>query len=192
MASDTLQNFAVRILTTLVEDYRRLFDVADEPELDMPLRKMAAGLAAYAMSPGDILPDSMGLLGHLDDAVLFRLLLERVRKEAPEVAAAQAARNPDIWEPLEADLAAWREFVGDDVYAWMYERIKEFPALVHKGRPVGGLDLDSDESAWIRDELTSSLVRIDVKELAARREVRAKIDGLLPRLRQRMEASKRK
>ena len=190
MASEALRAFAVRALTSLVEDYRRVFDIVDEPELDESLRRMTAGLVAYAMSPGDILPDSMGILGHLDDAILYRMLLSRVRQHAPEVAAAQAARNPDLWDPLDADLEAVREFVGDDVFQWLYDRIADFPSLVHRGRALADLDLDSEDSGWLRDELNESLVRVDIKPDAARREAR-KADAILPRLRQRMEASRR-
>jgi len=191
MASEALHEFAVRALTSFVEDYKRVFDIVDEPELDERLRRMTAGLVAYAMSPGDILPDSMGILGHLDDAILYRMLLLRVKREAPEVAAVQASRNPDLWEPLDADLAAVREFAGDDVFDWLYDRIAELPALVHKGRPIAELDLDTEDSGWLRDELSESLVRVDIKETAAKREAR-KVDALLPRLKQRMEASRRK
>ena len=190
MASEALVAFAARALTSLVEDYRRIFDLVDEPELDDSLRRMSAGVVGYAMSPGDILPDAMGMLGHLDDAILYRMLLARVRKHAPEVAAAQAARNPDLWEPLETDLAVVREFIGDDVFEWLYERVADLPGLVHRGRPLADLDLDTEDSGWLRDELNESLVRVDIKPDAARREAR-KADTILPRLKRRMEASRR-
>lgn len=45
---------------------------ARDPELGWPLRIFALAIAAYALSPIDLIPDFIPVLGMLDDAILLR------------------------------------------------------------------------------------------------------------------------
>ena len=81
-------------------DVHALWLAARDPRTPWYARALALGLAAYALSPIDLIPDFIPVLGYLDDAILLPLgILLAVRLVPPAVmaehratAAAAAAR----------------------------------------------------------------------------------------------------
>ncbi len=78
-----------------------VYFVARDPRTPWPLRLLALGIAAYALSPIDLIPDFIPLLGYLDDLVIvplgLLLVLRRVPTEVLDDArqrAAAAATRP--------------------------------------------------------------------------------------------------
>ena len=78
-----------------------VYFVARDPRTPWPLRPLALGIAAYALSPIDLIPDFIPLLGYLDDLVIvplgLLLVLRRVPAEVLDDArqrAAAAATRP--------------------------------------------------------------------------------------------------
>ncbi len=78
-----------------------VYFVARDPRTPWPLRLLALGIAAYALSPIDLIPDVIPFLGYLDDLVIvplgLLLVLRRVPAEVLDDArqrAAAAATRP--------------------------------------------------------------------------------------------------
>jgi uncharacterized membrane protein YkvA (DUF1232 family) len=55
------------------EEMRVLRAIARHPRTPRAAKWLAAGLAAYALSPIDLIPDFIPVLGHLDEAILLPL-----------------------------------------------------------------------------------------------------------------------
>ena len=102
---------------------------ARDPRCPWPARAVGLFVAAYAMSPIDLIPDFIPILGLLDDAILipaglwlfFRLLPEGLIEEhrAAAEAAAQSPRSAAgmlivivLW--IVAAMLVWR------LWAWNY------------------------------------------------------------------------
>lgn len=60
-----------------------VYFVARDPRTPWPLRLLALGIAAYALSPIDLIPDVIPLLGYLDDLVIVPLGLLLVLRQVP-------------------------------------------------------------------------------------------------------------
>lgn len=101
-----------------------VYFVARDPRTPWPLRLLALGIAAYALSPIDLIPDVIPFLGYLDDLVIvplgLLLVLRRVPAEVLDDArqrAAAAATRPVsramaaiivvIWVASLTALGAW-------------------------------------------------------------------------------------
>jgi uncharacterized membrane protein YkvA (DUF1232 family) len=75
---------------------------ARDPELGWPLRLFALVIAGYALSPVDLIPDFIPVIGLLDDAVLIPLGIWLFRKLVPadiyarNLALAQSASNRPV------------------------------------------------------------------------------------------------
>ena len=54
------------------------------PELPLPTRALAAAVAIYALSPVDLIPDFIPVIGNVDDIILVPLAFLLVRKMIPE------------------------------------------------------------------------------------------------------------
>ncbi|MBP0466683.1 DUF1232 domain-containing protein [Roseomonas sp. PWR1] len=56
-------------------DVHALWLAARDPRTPWAARLLAIGIAAYALSPIDLIPDFIPVLGYLDDAILLPLLI---------------------------------------------------------------------------------------------------------------------
>jgi uncharacterized membrane protein YkvA (DUF1232 family) len=78
-----------------------VYFAARDSRTPLVVRLLALGIAAYALSPIDLIPDFIPVLGYLDDviivplgvALVIRLIPEEVA-EAAKVKAAQASSKP--------------------------------------------------------------------------------------------------
>lgn len=69
-------------------DVFALYLAARDPRVPWYAKAMAALVAAYALSPIDLIPDFIPVLGHLDDLILVPLgVLAAARMVPPEVMA---------------------------------------------------------------------------------------------------------
>ncbi len=97
---------------------------ARDPELGWPLRLFAFVIAGYALSPIDLIPDFIPVIGLLDDAVLIPLGIWLFRKWVPaelyarNLGLAEAASNRPVSKPAAvAIIALW---IGAVIWAgWM-------------------------------------------------------------------------
>jgi uncharacterized membrane protein YkvA (DUF1232 family) len=80
----------------LKRDLIALYLAARDPRVPWPAKLVAACVAAYALSPIDLIPDFIPVLGYLDDLVLVPLGIALAIRLIP----------PAIWEDLRASAAA--------------------------------------------------------------------------------------
>jgi len=85
----------------LTRECHALYFAARDPRTPWYVKAFAAGIAAYALSPIDLIPDFIPVLGILDDLVLLPLAIVLVLKLIPagvmaesRVRAAEAAARP--------------------------------------------------------------------------------------------------
>ena len=95
-------------------DVHALWLAARDPRTPWYARALAMALAAYALSPIDLIPDFVPLLGYLDDAILLpigilvviRLIPAEVMAEC-RARAAEAAARPVSRVAAAAIVAVW-------------------------------------------------------------------------------------
>lgn len=108
---------------TVKRDILALYGASRDPRLPWPVKALAILVAGYALSPIDLIPDFIPVLGYLDDILLLplgiyvviRLIPPEIMAEHRERAAAAAGRPMSrtaaavivlIWIVL-AMVAAW-------------------------------------------------------------------------------------
>lgn len=108
----------------LKRDVMALYLAARDPRVPWYAKAVAACVAAYALSPIDLIPDFIPVLGYIDDIILVPLgIALAIRLIPPAIlaehraAAAQAARRPasywaagliiSIWIALALVCALW-------------------------------------------------------------------------------------
>ncbi len=84
---------------TLKREVKLLRLAARDPEVPLAAKLVAGAVAAYALSPIDLIPDFIPVLGLLDDLVLvplgIRLALSLVPDDVLERLRAEAARQAE-------------------------------------------------------------------------------------------------
>jgi uncharacterized membrane protein YkvA (DUF1232 family) len=81
---------------TVKRDLVALYLAARDPRVPWPAKLVAACVAAYALSPIDLIPDFIPVLGYLDDLVLVPLGIALAIRLIP----------PAVWEDLRASASA--------------------------------------------------------------------------------------
>ena len=110
---------------TLKRDVVALYLAARDPRVPWYAKVVAACVAAYALSPIDLIPDFIPVLGYLDDVILvplgialaIRLIPPAILQEHRETASARIANRPTsrigaaviiiIWVILAALMIVW-------------------------------------------------------------------------------------
>ena len=87
---------------------------ARDPRVPWTARALALLIAAYALSPIDLIPDFIPVIGLLDDAILIPAGLWLVARLVPPALMAEhrataeaAARRPVSWAGVSVVLAIW-------------------------------------------------------------------------------------
>ena len=140
------------LLVSLPYDMKVLFEAISDPNLSMEARLVAAQTTIYCLSPSDPIPDSLGLLGFVDDAVLVRLALARIVEVGGEDAEDFPGRFPELFEPLDADLELARSFLGTDM-EWLEARITpKFAKARYKGKDANIYIQDDEAQEYLYSE----------------------------------------
>jgi len=94
-------------------DVHAIYLAARDPRVPWYARLLAVGVAGYALSPIDLIPDFIPIVGYLDDVIIVPLgILAVVRMIPPEVlverrAAAAAAERPISRRAAAAIITIW-------------------------------------------------------------------------------------
>ncbi len=113
---------------TLKRDTVAIYLAARDPRVPWYAKVVAACVAAYALSPIDLIPDFIPVIGYLDDIILvplgialaIRLIPPALLEEHRESASARIAKRPvsqmgalviiSIWVALASLFVAWLVF----------------------------------------------------------------------------------
>src|SRR5205809_101983 len=107
----SFETTAERWLGSFQQDLKAfLHVVCDDANLEDPLREAAVAAVIYALAPGDVIPDSAGPLGFVDDAMVLRIVLDEVAQRAPDQFESYRSRIPELIDSLDEDLAESRAF----------------------------------------------------------------------------------
>ena len=77
-------------LHALKREALTVYFAARDPRLPWPVRLLALAIAAYALSPIDLIPDFIPVLGYLDDLILVPLGVALVVRLTPPAILADA------------------------------------------------------------------------------------------------------
>lgn len=101
--ADRLGEWARRVKRDVVA----LYLASRDPRVPWYAKALAAAVAAYALSPIDLIPDAVPVLGYLDDALLLPLgILLAIRLIPPAVMAECQAKAAETARPVSRAAAA--------------------------------------------------------------------------------------
>ena len=111
-------------------DVIALWIAARDPRVPWPAKALCAVIAAYALSPVDLIPDFIPVIGYLDELVLLPLaillavrlvpqdLMVQFRAEPPSEPSAPSA----VWRPPLSSWFGWRFAPWRFGVAWAHVR----------------------------------------------------------------------
>lgn len=93
---------------------RIVWGLMRDPRVPVPLKALLVAALAYVVSPFDLVPDAIPILGQADDLTVLLLVLDMFIRNAPaEVREEHMRRARNGSADLDRDLAKLRELLGD-------------------------------------------------------------------------------
>jgi len=108
---------------------RALYWAARDPRVPWYAKALVALVAAYAVSPIDLIPDFIPVLGYVDDLLLLPLGIALAIRLIPaevwqdclaRAAAQQAARGPGRWVGAAFVVSTWLVVLGVIIYTVLW------------------------------------------------------------------------
>jgi hypothetical protein len=172
-------------LARFSQDVKSVLRIVEDPDFDDQSRVAAAGSLLHVISSTGVIPGVRGVLRHLGDVMVMRLVLDRVRERSPDAFAKHLAESPEMLEPLTDELDAMREYLGDRVSV-LEKAVEKFPSLNHQGHQAAACVEDPDLSTWLYDAVHEALIaEIDFDDEDVVRELK-QVDRILAPLASRV------
>lgn len=185
MDNAAVEQVAERWLQSLQQDIKDFIHVVcDDQDLDERLRVLVTTTALYILAPGDVIPDSSGVLGYIDDAIALRVALDEVRTHAPDRFAFYNDRIPELAFSSGEELDAFRDFLGE-LYEPFRQRVFASEKIEFKGKRAKDVLTDDDGAEWLDDEISVAALKLDFKPSAVSSAAR-KLNTVLPVFRQKL------
>jgi hypothetical protein len=165
-------------LTRFSQDLKSVLRIVEDPEIDDESRVAAAGSLMHVISSSGAIPGVRGVLRHLGDVLVMRIVLDGVRKRSPEAFQKHLQESPEMLGPLSDELEAMHEYLGDRMTV-LEKAVEKFPTLSHQGHQAAACAEDTDSSTWLYDAVHEALIdEIDFDDEDVVRELK-QVDSIL-------------
>ena len=142
-----------RLVWKLPTYARLVWGLMRDPRTPIGLKAILAAAVAYVVSPLDLVPDAIPILGQADDLTVVLLVLDLFIQNAPEeVRRDHMQRATDGTADLDRDLARMRALLGD-----RFDTIRDrLPELLERyGRLRDPEQLKQSLSGWRRRRMAN-------------------------------------
>ncbi len=185
MAKETFQQAMRDAIMSLPQDMKAVLRIVEDPDLEEALRAEAAGALLHVLSAHNAIPGMRGTLALADDAIMLRLMLERLDAAAPEQMAARRDHDPELFEPLDAQMEAVRAYLGERMRV-LEAQAATLSEITHQGHAANDCARDEEEATWLYDAVHEAIIaELDLDEDEVERALKG-CDRILPALEQRM------
>jgi uncharacterized membrane protein YkvA (DUF1232 family) len=160
-----------RLVWKLPTYARVVWGIARDPRTPVGLKAILLAAVAYVVSPLDLIPDAIPILGQADDLTVVLLVLDLfIQNAPPEVRRDHLERARNGTADLDRDLARLRGLMGDRYdeirdrlpeLLDRYGRVRDPDALKRsldrwrRRRVAGGDDAAADRTTQLRENRTT-------------------------------------
>ena len=167
------------------EDLKSVLRIVEDPEIDDESRVAMAGGLLHVISSSGAIPGVRGVLRHLGDVLVIRIVMDRVRQSSPAAFQKHAEEFSEMLQPLSEELDAMRAYLGERVTV-LEKVVEKFPTLNHQGHQAVDCVNDTESSTWLYDAVHEALIdEIDFDEEDVLRELK-QVDRILAPLASRL------
>jgi hypothetical protein len=157
-----------KALVSLPFDLKVLLEAVADPDLERPVRELAAATVVHVITPKD--GNVEAPLRFSEDALQLRLALAKIAAEGGETAPAFRQRFAEDYERFEGELELFRQVYGDDIISWLDSRWGSLLKAVYAKKKIAMFVDDEEVGTFLYDEglRFGTLYPITEKSLAGR------------------------
>ena len=154
------------LLVNLPYDMKVLFEAMTDENLPTEARQLATSAVVYCLSPSDPIPDTMGLIGFVDDVVVTRVALTKMLEMAADPMGTYPKRFPEQFDALDRDVALFRAYLGDTM-RWVDWHIEKNDQVKYKGKRISDYLTDDEASQRLYEEGLAFTTDYEIDDEAA-------------------------
>lgn len=174
-------------MLALPQDLKAVLRIVEDANVDDPSRIATAGAILHVLSAGNAIPGVRGILQHVGDVLLMRMVLEQVAERCPDAYAQHHEDAPELYDLVEEQLAAARAFLGDRMKV-LEKVVEALPKQQHEGHTAERCVADLETTNWLYDAVHEAIVeQFEYDEDEVAREMKG-IDRILGHLELRLKA----
>lgn len=174
-------------LVSLPYDLKILQEAVTDPDLEKPVRLMAASTVVHTMLPQEGEP---GPLRYIDDVLFVRMALDKVGEGDSEGAVEFRKRFDEIYARLPEDLEIFSRVLGD-LWPWLSGKVAGFGKLSLKGKKAAQAVDDEEIATFFYDEGLAFQTNYTVNEEQVANKFR-RAEQAIDLLRKRYDDDKKK
>lgn len=172
-------------INSLPQDLHAVARIAEDPDLEESEREQICGALIHVLSGCNALPGARGLLRHIGDVVILRLVLFKLVENNPEAMSQHQSEYPELFESLSDDVALIKQNLGPAM-SLFEQAIANFSKLHFKGHNAARCARESEETMWLYDAVLAAMVdKFDFDEDEVGREVK-KVEATIRPIRERL------
>jgi hypothetical protein len=168
-----------KALVSLPFDLKVLLEAVADPDLERPVRELAAATVVHVITPKD--GNVEAPLRFSEDVLQLRLALAKIAAEGGETAPAFRQRFAEDYERFDSELELFRQVFGDDILGWLDSRWGSLLKAVYAKKKIAMFVDDEEVGTFLYDEglRFGTLYPITEKSLAGRvKQVQPFVDHL--------------
>ena len=158
---DLLTNWLISLPT----DVKILIEMIGDDALEMKARTLAVGTVVYILTPIDLIPDKLAVLGYIDDVIILRIVLAVITEIDPDRAKYYRVKYPATFESLEQQIQILKETLGA-LYSWLRTLIDRLPKRRYQGKPAEEIVNSEETQEEMFDETMEYVANIDTNSKA--------------------------
>jgi uncharacterized membrane protein YkvA (DUF1232 family) len=185
MSRERFHEFVREAVLSMPQALKVLLRLAEDPDIPDALRMVAAGACMHFLSASNTIPGVRGILGHVDDVLVFRLVLERMIKEEPDIMARYRADSPELFDGLEEQLGVIRDYLGAGIQV-LDKAVGALDKSKFKGQTAQRCVQEEEAGNWLYDEVQAAMIELDLEEDEVARGLKG-LDDVLEGLKRRVK-----
>lgn len=149
-------------LISLPFDVKILMEAVSDPDLEQSVRMVAAAATVHIITSKDGNVDPP--VRHAEDVVLLRLALTKIVAEGGEEAGAFRERFAENYERLDAELATYRQALGDELVDWLDSRWAALQKAVYAKKKISMFVEDEEVGTFLYEEVAKFATNYPISE----------------------------
>ena len=157
-----------KALVSLPFDLKVLLEAVADPDLERPVRELAAATVVHVITPKD--GNVEAPIRFTEDVVQLRLALKNIAAEGGETAPAFRQRFAEDFDRFESELEVFRQVFGPETLSWLDSRWGALLKAVYGKKKIAMFVDDEEVGTFLYDEglRFGTLYPITEKSLAGR------------------------
>ena len=172
---------------SLPQDLKAALRVVEDADMEEKDRIAVAGAILHALSGSNAIPGMRGILAHVGDVLVLRVVLKRALNSSNEAMELHKSEAPELYEELDQALEVANDYLGD-LMKVIESAADGVSKSQHQGHTASQCVRDTEVCNWLYDAVSEAVVeQLEFDEEEVAREVRH-VDRILPHLRTRLAA----